>query len=286
MKHTHIHGFNPSSSYPDYEECEQCGSLHRIQDVAPFSIYEQGYWNRKGFSTIEEQVYNVSMHENEHGMTKIGSVLKYAEGGKQALELACAPGSLMVALRERYSHVTGIEIDPSYRDSIHKIINGAGALAFGKFPEVSRAWKEESFDFITGMDVLEHVEDGPAFLGEILRLLRPSGTVVLMAPFTTPDDILDPNQYVPEHVWIYSEKFLKEWFSEMFEEVITDKWISGHNIIVGRRKRLEKREEPETSITQEDIEAVKESLERIKLPDVEAEPQKPKRTRKTREVNA
>lgn len=247
MQHTHTHGFNPSKEHPDYQQCEICGSLHRVADVAPFSIYEKGYWNREGFSTIEEQVFNVSGFKNETGSTKIEMILKYASEGEQALELACAPGSLMVALRERYKHVTGIEIDPTYRDQILKVVNGAGALVFGRFPEVSQKWNSESFDFITGMDVLEHIENGPEFMAEILRLLKPDGTVVLMAPFKTDQDPLDANQYVPEHVWIYTESFLKEWFSEMFEEVITDRWISGHNIIVGKGKKQAKEEKPEES---------------------------------------
>lgn len=267
MQHSHTHGFNPSSEHPDYQKCELCGSLHRVSNVAPFSIYENGYWNRDGFSTIEEQVFNVSGFKNEAGSTKIEMVLKYASEGDQALELACAPGSLMVSLRERYNHVTGIEIDPTYREQMLKVINGAGALVFGKFPEVSQKWNSDSFDFIAGMDVLEHVENGPEFMAEILRLLKPDGTVVLMAPFKTDDDPLDASQYVPEHVWIYTESFLKEWFSEMFEAVITDRWISGHNIIVGTGKK-----------TTKELEVVEESPVEVKSVTTETPIEEPEHT--------
>jgi SAM-dependent methyltransferase len=42
---------------------------------------------------------------------------------------------------------------------------------------------DESFDLILSFDVMEHVPDSAAALGECLRCLRPGGTLVLGAPF-------------------------------------------------------------------------------------------------------
>jgi 2-polyprenyl-3-methyl-5-hydroxy-6-metoxy-1,4-benzoquinol methylase len=237
MKHSHIHGFNPSQDYPDYEQCQECGTLHRIKDVAPKSIYESGYWDRSGFSNLQEQVYNVSEFKNEAGLTKVEAVMQYAGKGTHALELACAPGSLLKALRANYDHVVGVETDPRYHFALSEIIAGHAALVFGFFPEVSKHWPSESFDFIVGMDLLEHIADPEEFMTEILRLLKPDGTVVLMSPFQGKEP-LDEGQFMPEHILIFSEDFIREWFSEMFEEVVLSKWIHNHNIVVGKRKKM------------------------------------------------
>lgn len=234
---SHLHGFNPSAEHPDYEVCEICGTLHRIKNVAPETIYTDGYWNREGFSTLEEQVYNVSEFANEEGLSKVDTVLKYAQKGSHALELACAPGSLLKALRGYYDHVVGVEIDPRYREGMNEIVQGHAAIVFGEFPDVSRHWPEESYDFITALDLLEHIEDGEAFMREVLRLLKPDGTVVFMSPFQTGQP-LDEGQFMEEHIFLYSDSFIREWFEEMFEEVILDKWIHNHNMVIGKVKKI------------------------------------------------
>lgn len=239
MKHTHIHAFNPSTDYPEYEVCDLCGTLHRIKDLAPSTIYNDGYWDRQGFSNLREQVYNVSQFQSEDGRTKIEAVMKHAGKGTHALELACAPGSLLKVLRENYDHVVGVEVDRRYRAPMLDIAQGSAALVFGMFPEVSKYWPSESFDLITALDLFEHIEDGEAFMAEVLRLLKPDGRVILMSPFQTKEP-LDAGQFCPEHIFLYSESFIKEWFGEMFKSVVTDKWIHNHNIVVGEGKKIPK----------------------------------------------
>lgn len=241
----HIHGFNRHPSFIDYEVCQICGSMHRINDVAPESIYESGYWSREGFSTIPEQVYNVAGFKNEKGETKIDVIMKHVSTGSHALELACAPGSLVKKLRENYEHVVGVEVDETYRSQILDVIQGSGALVFGKFPEISKHWPEKSYDLIVAMDLFEHIEDQEAFMNEVLRLLKDEGTVILMSPFISDVRELDKNQFIPEHVWLPSEGFMKEWFGLLFEEVTTDIWIKNHNVIVGKKKKDQQKEAAE-----------------------------------------
>jgi SAM-dependent methyltransferase len=45
-------------------------------------------------------------------------------------------------------------------------------------------FEAESFDLVVSLDVLEHVPDPKAALGEMRRVLRPQGTLVLTCPFT------------------------------------------------------------------------------------------------------
>lgn len=242
MKHTHSHGFVPSTASADYQVCEGCGSLHRFQNTVPDDVYASGYWDKPDHSTIREQVHNVAVHQNEEGLTKIQSVLQHSPGGTAALEIGCAPGSLLLALKEKYERVVGIDYDSSYRADILDISQGSAALTFGSFPEVSQKWSAESYDLICAMDVLEHIEDGEKFMAEVLRLLKPTGTVVLMGPFLFADGVSRESDQHPEHVWIYSQQFLRDWFSEGFNEVDFDRWQSGHEIVIGRGKKSQTEE--------------------------------------------
>lgn len=217
--------------------------MHRISDLAPASIYESDYWNREGFSTIPEQVYNVSEFKNDKGFTKNDSVLQHVSKGSHALELACAPGSLLKALRCHYDHVVGVEVDPRYRESILKVVDGHAALVFGLFPEVSKFWPSESYDFICALDLYEHIEETGAFMAEIMRLLKPDGTVVLMSPFISSDEEMPDQHYCPEHITLSSESYMKEMFGELFQTVKTDEWLPGHNIIAGMKKKLKTKKE-------------------------------------------
>lgn len=229
---THQHGFNAHPTVPNYEVCSECASMHRIADLAPASVYSDSYWNRPGCSTLKEQVYNVSQFKNEAGESKIDSVLKYAKGGDRALEIACAPGALLNKLHETYKHVVGIEYDPRYRQEMLDITQGSAALVFGAFPEVTAKWPEKDWDFICGMDILEHVNDYEAFILECKRLLKADGTLVLMAPLLMEDGLIDEKNFCPEHIWLHSEKNLKEALGEHFKTVKFDRWIVGHDLIV------------------------------------------------------
>jgi len=227
----HKHEFQPST-IEHYEICLECGTMHRIGGIDD-SVYANQYWSQPHRSTLLEQVYNVSELKFD-GRSKIDCVLYYDNGGVCALEIACAPGILLKRLSETYHITAGIEFDSQYADQYRAIAGENPTLLFGKFPSITKACPAMQFDFICGMDILEHVEDGCAFILEVQRLLKPTGTVVLMLPVKFDDGKFDDKNYHPEHLWIYSQSFLKEWLGEMFKTIIFDRWTVGHEIIVLR----------------------------------------------------
>jgi 2-polyprenyl-3-methyl-5-hydroxy-6-metoxy-1,4-benzoquinol methylase len=220
-----------ASAIPLYDRCVKCSSLFRTTCVDPEMVYGGRYWDRAGYSTLEEQVYNVSAWKNETGITKIDAVMKYCPGGESAMEIGCAPGALLRELHKRYRNVTGIEYDHTYRARISNIVQGDAALVFGVFPRVAGAYPASLYDCIVGMDILEHVEDGRAFIDEVYRLLKPHGRAVLMMPMVCPDGLFDKKNYHPEHAALYSTGYLRVWFEEIFDAVQLDRWIVGHEIV-------------------------------------------------------
>ena len=231
-KHTFKHG-----PIPHYEVCTICETLHRISDVAPSSVYADGYWSREGHSNIHEQVYNVSQFKNEAGVTKIGSVLKYIpdECG-EALEIACAPGAAMASLWGYCKGVTGIEFSDQYKDEIMKYSGDSRTkLAFGSFPEVTKDWDEDYFSLIIALDFFEHAANGQAVIEEVRGLLTDGGVAVFMSPFLFNDGQYREQDRHEEHIWLYSQNYLKEWMESMFSEVKFDRWIVGHELLIVKK---------------------------------------------------
>jgi 2-polyprenyl-3-methyl-5-hydroxy-6-metoxy-1,4-benzoquinol methylase len=107
---------------------------------------------------------------------RLGFVLRNGPHGGRALDVGCAAGFCMQALRERGFDTYGVEVSPTIAshainrlgfDAVH-----IGSLDGAPFPE-------GFFDLITLWDVIEHVPDPRALLETAHRLLRPGGLLVL-----------------------------------------------------------------------------------------------------------
>jgi SAM-dependent methyltransferase len=100
-------------------------------------------------------------------------------GGPLALlDMGCGTGATLMALG-RFGKATGCDISPeavSYCRS-----RGLDRVVLQPGP-VTLPFPDGSFDLVTGLDVIEHVEDDAAMLGEIARVLKPGGAVLLTVP--------------------------------------------------------------------------------------------------------
>ena len=93
------------------------------------------------------------------------------------LENGCGVGGYAVRLAELGGSVVGLEYDfqraGEARGKIAQVVNAAGEhLPFS----------DGAFDLILSHEVLEHVADDAASLGEMVRALRPGGCIALFVP--------------------------------------------------------------------------------------------------------
>lgn len=228
----HQHSFLPSKK-EGYEICLECGSYHSTRPGNIKAIYEGNYWDGKERSTFEDQRHNIIESES-CGISKRDKILQYVPYNvKTVLEIGCSPGELLKSLSEGGYEVYGIEPDGKL---IHKNLEVAprAHIINGYFPDVFKGADGSQFDYIIGMDVLEHSIYYHNFIMETHRLLKPGGSAIFMLPIITEDhgDIREKDYKCDEHIWLFTQSYLQGYLSEIFATVKFDFWQEGHNMII------------------------------------------------------
>ena len=99
------------------------------------------------------------------------------------LDFGCGSGVMLPFLSQHANHVTAIDVDLFPLESMKQHIPLAAnvkALDANEFPIASLPQK--SFDLINALDVLEHVEDLPQTLSQLMNLLKPNGQLLVSGP--------------------------------------------------------------------------------------------------------
>ncbi|MBL8681081.1 MAG: class I SAM-dependent methyltransferase [Myxococcales bacterium] len=103
--------------------------------------------------------------------------------GRRALDVGCQCGALAVALAERGALVTGLDVEASLLEGARARARGYGVTAtFVKGVAEALPFDDRSFDLVTMVDVIEHVEDSDRAIAECARVLAPGGTLYLQGP--------------------------------------------------------------------------------------------------------
>ena len=109
--------------------------------------------------------------------------------GKAALDVGCGAGLLCEPLARLGAEVTGVDA-AAENTAVASAHADAAGLDIRYLPGEVGALDIGRFDLVTCMEVLEHVEDKPAFVTGLAGRLAPSGLLVLSTPNRTPQSRL------------------------------------------------------------------------------------------------
>jgi len=172
----------PLSSHAGYGVCQECGSFvnrfpplpSELNRLYSLDLYWRTRQKMKGYPAIEGRV------ETDLRGGRVGYwqdlVERYAPPGGTAIEVGCAHGIMLAALRDRGWETVGVEVDEETarwtREHMHLDVRA------GIFPDVDLP----ACDLFLAFDVIEHSHNPQAFMERVAELLRPGGVAVIQTP--------------------------------------------------------------------------------------------------------
>ncbi|WP_199554172.1 bifunctional 2-polyprenyl-6-hydroxyphenol methylase/3-demethylubiquinol 3-O-methyltransferase UbiG [Sandaracinobacteroides hominis] len=108
--------------------------------------------------------------------------------GLRALDIGCGAGLVAEPLARMGADVTGLDAGPEVIAAARAHAAAQGLPIRYECAQISDFEPQETarFDFISCLEVMEHVTDIPAFLSSISRLLAADGLLVFSTPNRTP----------------------------------------------------------------------------------------------------
>jgi len=136
---------------------------------------------------------------------------RYVGGpGRRVLDLGCRSGAVTRAYAAG-NEVTGVDVD---RRALERAAAALSIETVWADVDESLPFENESFDVVVAAELLEHVRDPAALMGEIRRVLRPGGTFVGSVPngYRLKSRLLflagRPPEDDPTHLHLYSPAML------------------------------------------------------------------------------
>lgn len=126
--------------------------------------------------------------------------------GETALDMGCGAGRHSFEMYRRGAHVTAFDLDQSELDGVAGMLEAMAVE--GEAPEGSSArtvqgdalampFADGEFDRVVASEVLEHIPDADPAIRELVRVLRPGGTIAVTVP-----------RWLPERIcWALSEEY-------------------------------------------------------------------------------
>jgi ubiquinone/menaquinone biosynthesis C-methylase UbiE len=102
-------------------------------------------------------------------------------GGRDVLEVGCGSGIAVQLFAEAGANVTAVDLTPWAVATTRRRMDAFGLAADVREADgESLPFEDGSFDLVFSWGVIHHTTDMQAALGELIRVLRPGGRLVLM----------------------------------------------------------------------------------------------------------
>ncbi len=135
----------------------------------------------------------------------LDSVLRRHVGGGNGavLDVGCGPGGSR-RLLGRYGRMTGVDLRPRALEIARR--GGYETVLVSRIEEMGL--RSQAFDTVVALDVIEHVDDDAAVLGEMFRACRSGGMALISVPAY--EFLWGPQDVVSHHKRRYSRRGLRQ----------------------------------------------------------------------------
>lgn len=99
--------------------------------------------------------------------------------GKRVLDVACGAGHWLALLRARGAEVAGVDLSERAIARARAVLPGA---TLHQGPAEALPFPDAGFDLVTCLGSLEHFQDQPKALAEMVRVARPDARFLILVP--------------------------------------------------------------------------------------------------------
>lgn len=122
--------------------------------------------------------------KGERGITKrLDALAEHAPVcGDRLLDVGCGDGSYTLRMMSGFREVEAIDIEPERLDSFRAHLDDPSHVTVRQMGADQLHYPDHTFDMVTAIEVMEHVQELDAALAEIRRVLTPSGWFLMTSP--------------------------------------------------------------------------------------------------------
>ncbi|RJR26539.1 MAG: class I SAM-dependent methyltransferase [Desulfobacteraceae bacterium] len=153
------------------------------------------------------------------------------------LDLGCADGYGTSILSEKAKKIIGLDVDETSIKCARKNYISSG-IGFDLYDGKTIPYPDHFFDFITAFHVIEHIKEDRRTIGEVFRVLKPGGLLLLATPngsMRLPQGQPPWNVY---HIREYDDEGLHQILSSHFSEVTIKGLGAEPHIIQAELRRI------------------------------------------------
>jgi 2-polyprenyl-3-methyl-5-hydroxy-6-metoxy-1,4-benzoquinol methylase len=170
-----------------YQACASCGTYYVRKIPKKKKIIQSLNEWAKGI--IENKPFDVQPSKCIY--QRVNTLTHFHDAGSKLLDVGCGKMDFLLYAKKSGFNVSGMDIaDPVIKQLIDNNIP-----AYRTFPEI----QDETFDVVTGFDVIEHTTDPIQFLAEIRRITKKGGVLLL----STPNSLSLSARILGEHWWVF-----------------------------------------------------------------------------------
>lgn len=146
--------------------------IHNVNphEIQKFGSMAERWWDPQGeFKTL-----------HDINPLRIQYILRHANlEGKRVADIGCGGGILTEALAKQGAEVLGIDLSPELIDiaELHSLESGVNACYQKISAEELAEQQPENFDYVTCMEMLEHVPDPISIISACAKMVKRNGLV-------------------------------------------------------------------------------------------------------------
>jgi 2-polyprenyl-3-methyl-5-hydroxy-6-metoxy-1,4-benzoquinol methylase len=222
-----------------YLSCLDCGAAYLADPPgeADWPLYYPHGYIRRGTAPR-----NLRARLRRRDLAPRVELVRRQPGGRRVLDVGCATGEFLDAMRRHGWTVAGVEPTPwaAHEATSRGLPVWPSTLADARLPR-------GAFDVATMWDVIEHLGDPGADLRAVSQALRPGGRLVLTTPVHDGWEARAfgtrwPGWDAPRHLVVFSRQALHRLLAATGYRVLEERWISESYLISAMHVSLLARE--------------------------------------------